>query len=60
MAKSKKKSTEQVPDVQNFVHKHMNTFNTAKTFTDRKKESKKGKTKHKGRYDASFDVSGKK
>lgn len=59
MAKSKKKC-EELPDVQNFVHKHMNTFNKAKTFADRKKDSKNGKIKHKGRFDASFDVSGNK
>lgn len=41
-----------LPDVQNFVAKHMNTFNKAKTFVDQKKEFKNGKTKHKGRgYD---------
>ncbi|UYE98476.1 hypothetical protein XbC2_47 [Xanthomonas phage XbC2] len=57
MAKSKKKSTQEVPDVQNFVAKHMNTFNKAATHVDRKKDSKNGKIKHKGRYDASFDVS---
>ncbi len=57
MAKSKK--TEKVV-VNNPVAKHMETFNKPKTFVDQKKESKKGKTKHKGRYDASFDVSGNK
>jgi hypothetical protein len=59
MAKSKK-AKNSVPEVQNFVHKHMETFNKPKTFIDRKKEQKNGKTKHKGRYDASFDVSGTK
>jgi hypothetical protein len=58
MAKSKKK-TQEAPQVNDFVAKHMNTFNKAATHIDRKKESKKGNTKHKGRYDASFDVSGK-
>jgi len=59
MAKSKK-ATKSAPEVQNFVHKHMETFNKPQTHVDQKKESKKGKIKHKGRYDASFDVSGKK
>lgn len=60
MAKSNKKNkASEAPDVPNFVAKHMNTFNKAATHVDRKKESKNGKTKHKGRYDASFDVSGK-
>ncbi|AMM43627.1 hypothetical protein FDG95_gp062 [Pectobacterium phage vB_PcaM_CBB] len=54
MAKSKK--TEKVV-VNNPVAKHMETFNKPKTFTDRKKDNKNGKIKHKGRYDASFDVS---
>lgn len=53
MAKSSKRS-EQTPEVQNFVHKHMETFNKPKTFEDRKKAAKSGKMKHKGRWDASF------
>ncbi|SOK58316.1 hypothetical protein [Yersinia phage fHe-Yen9-04] len=53
MAKSKNKN---IPVVNNFVAKHMETFNKPKTFVDQKKEFKNGKTKHKGRYDASFDV----
>lgn len=44
-----KKPKVEAPDVQNFVAKHMNTFNKAKTFVDQKKESKNGKIKHKGR-----------
>lgn len=57
MAKSK--STKQDISnlaVNNLVQKHMETFNKPKTFVDRKKEMKNGKQKHKGRYDASFDV----
>lgn len=53
MGKSKKKI-----NVNNPVAKHMEMFNKPKTFVDQKKEFKNGKTKHKGRYDASFDVSG--
>ncbi|MCP0917930.1 hypothetical protein MUB04_15440 [Acinetobacter indicus] len=30
----------------NLVAKHMNSFNTAKTFVDRKKRSKQGYSKH--------------
>lgn len=48
------KKSDEVPNVQNFVHKHMETFNRPATHVDRKKEMKKGKTKHKGRDDASF------
>lgn len=48
MSKSKKSK----PCVQNFVHKHMETFNKPQTHIDRKKELKKGSTKHKGsQYD---------
>lgn len=36
----------------NFVHKHMVEFNKPKVFVDQKKESKRGKRKHKGQ---SFD-----
>lgn len=43
MSKSKK------PNVQNFVHKHMEEFNRPSTYVDRKKETRKGKVKHKGR-----------
>ncbi len=47
---SKKKNKQQ-----NFVHKHMEEFNRPVTHTDRKKESKNGKCKHKGRnWDTSF------
>ncbi len=56
MAKSKKDKVQQ----NNPVAKHMETFNRPATFVDRKKESKNGKVKHKGRYDASFDASGDK
>lgn len=48
-----KKRTE--PAVNNFVAKHMEEFNRPATHVDRKKEMKKGNTKHKGRgYDTSF------
>lgn len=48
---SKKKKNKE----QNFVHKHMEEFNRPATHVDRKKESKNGKTKHKGRnWDTSF------
>jgi len=44
-----------IPDVQNFVHKHMNEFNKCSTHEDRKKAMKNGKIKHKGRdWDTSF------
>lgn len=54
MAKSSKGKVQEAPQVQNFVHKHMETFNKPKTFEDRKKAVKSGKVKHKGRWDASF------
>lgn len=39
----------------NLVAKHMNTFNVAKTFVDRNKESKRGYIKHKGKgFDSSY------
>ncbi|WEM33128.1 hypothetical protein EJP02_067 [Escherichia phage EJP2] len=44
----KKKSQTNVPDVRNFVHKHMETFSKAQTFVDRKKDQRNGKRKHKG------------
>lgn len=48
MSKSK---VQKVPQVQNFVHKHMETFNKPQTHIDRKKELKKsGSTKHKGKH----------
>ncbi|MCK7608521.1 hypothetical protein M0D70_04005 [Acinetobacter portensis] len=48
MAKKK-----QMPEVvvHNFVAKHMNDFNKSQTFLDRKKDAKRGYSKHKkGRY----------
>lgn len=48
MAKKK-----QMPEVvvHNFVAKHMNDFNKSQTFVDRKKDAKRGYSKHKkGRY----------
>ena len=48
MAKKK-----QLPEVElrNFVAKHMNDFNKSQTFVDRKKDAKRGYSKHKkGRY----------
>lgn len=45
---SKKNKT---PAVNNFVAKHMEEFNRPQTHVDRKKEMKKGTTKHKGRAD---------
>lgn len=35
------------PATNNLVAKHMNTFNKAHTFVDRKKNAKKGYIKHK-------------
>lgn len=53
---NKKNKIKLQPVVENPVHKNMEVFNKPKTFVDRKKEAKNGKTKHKGRYNASFDV----
>lgn len=53
MTKRNKVKLEPVTD--NPVHKNMVIFNKPKTFVDQKKESKNGKIKHKGRYDASFN-----
>ncbi len=36
--------------IHNFVAKHMNDFNKSQTFVDRKKNAKRGYSKHKGRY----------
>ena len=48
-----KKSTVEMPVINNLVAKHMNTFNSAKTFDDRKQKSKRGYQKHKGKsYDS--------
>ena len=46
MAKKK-----QMPEVvvHNFVAKHMNDFNKSQTFVDRKKNAKRGYSKHKKR-----------
>lgn len=50
-----KKQEQKKPDVQNFVHKHMEEFNRPATHVDRKKDKKNGKIKHKGRdWDTSF------
>lgn len=44
-----------VPEINNLVAKHAREFNKAAVFKDRKKELKKGKTKHKkNRYDGSY------
>ena len=41
--------------IQNFVAKHMNDFNQSQTFVDRKKNTKRGYTKHKkGRYSQDY------
>lgn len=49
--KSKKQETKAVQN--NLVAKHMNTFNNARTFDDRKQKMKKGYQKHKGKsYDS--------
>lgn len=50
--KSKAKVNDK-PVLNNLVAKHMNTYNTAKTFDDRKQKSKRGYQKHKGKsYDS--------
>lgn len=47
---AKKKALPEV-EVRNFVAKHMNDFNKSQTFVDRKKDAKRGYSKHKkGRY----------
>ena len=47
---AKKKVLPEV-EMRNFVAKHMNDFNKSQTFVDRKKNAKRGYTKHKqGRY----------
>ncbi len=47
------KSKGKQPVLNNLVAKHMNTFNSAKTFDDRKQKSKRGYVKHKGKsYDS--------
>lgn len=47
---AKKKLLSEV-ELRNFVAKHMNDFNKSQTFIDRKKEAKRGYSKHKkGRY----------
>ncbi|WP_180099457.1 hypothetical protein [Acinetobacter sp. YH12153] len=45
MAKAKSKQAA-LKVANNLVAKHMNSFNTAKTFVDRKKRSKQGYSKH--------------
>ena len=50
---SKMAKQKQQPEVviNNFVAKHMNDFNKSQVFVDRKKDSKRGYSKHKkGRY----------
>lgn len=47
---AKKKAQSEVV-LQNFVAKHMHDFNKSQTFVDRKKDIKRGYSKHKkGRY----------
>ncbi|MFW1859718.1 DUF7230 family protein [Acinetobacter defluvii] len=47
---AKKKAAPEVV-IHNFVAKHMNDFNKSQTFVDRKKDAKRGYSKHKkGRY----------
>jgi hypothetical protein len=43
-----KKMKDETPKARNFVAKHARSFNKAAVMTDRKKESKAGKEKHKG------------
>jgi hypothetical protein len=43
---AKKKALPEV-EVRNFVAKHMNDFNKSQTFVDRKKDAKRGYSKHK-------------
>ena len=38
----------------NYVAKHANTFNKSSVQVDRKKASKRGVMKHKGRYDSTM------
>jgi hypothetical protein len=46
-----KKKLQPEVQIQNFVAKHMNDFNKSQTFVDRKKNEKRGYSKHKkGRY----------
>ena len=51
---AKKKVLPEV-EVRNFVAKHMNDFNKSQTFVDRKKNAKRGYSKHKqGRYSEDY------
>lgn len=43
---AKKKALPEV-EIRNFVAKYMNDFNKSQTFVDRKKNAKKGYSKHK-------------
>ena len=46
-----KKKTQPEVELRNFVAKYMNDFNKSQTFVDRKKNEKRGYSKHKkGRY----------
>jgi hypothetical protein len=46
-----KKKLQPEVELRNFVAKHMNDFNKSQTFVDRKKDAKRGYSKHKkGRY----------
>ena len=54
MQMAKKKVLPEV-EVRNFVAKHMNDFNKSQTFVDRKKNAKRGYSKHKqGRYSEDY------
>lgn len=49
--KTKHETTKAIQN--NLVAKHMNTFNSARTFDDRKQKMKNGYQKHKGKsYDS--------